>query len=436
MSDVTAPERDTLHEGRVSLGYARNATRDRIGADGEGGFGLGDSIVLGILFYWVTSLIVAMGVALGVGYLPEVPTGAHKFDFDGDFYANWDGQWYKDIARHGYFYKENDYSSVAFFPAFPLVGRLVARVTGLREEAALLVVANVFLAAAFALFSVYLRERFPDAPNEFRGYALLAMGILPTTFFFRMAYSESTFLICQILALLGIARRWPLAVVAALIGLGTATRPVGVALIPALLLYTKDRSETRGGFVLKSALLVPLACWGLAAFMAYQAAAFGDPIAFARTQANWAARTAPSLGAKVVALATLEPFWTLYTPSAPGYWGKHTGPLDFPFSLRAVDPFFFLGALGLIVLGFAKKWLSKYEAVTGACLLLIPYWTHGYEQHLTSMGRFAAVVVPVYPVLGRIAAAIPAPLVAALAAMSGFLLGAEAAFFVRWHTII
>ncbi len=436
MSDVSAPECEAPHEDFAVDGTVGNGSPGSTRADDGGAFGLGDSIVLGLLYFWLTSSIVAMGVALGVGYLPEVPTGAHKFDYDGDFYANWDGQWYKDIARHGYFYKEHDYSSVAFFPAFPLAGRLVARVTGLREEAALLVVANVFLAAAFALFSVYLRERFPDAPKDFRGYALLAMGILPTTFFFRMAYSESTFLICQILALLGIARRWPLAVVALVIGLGTATRPVGVALIPALLLYTKDQSATRGGYVLKSAMLVPLACWGVAAYMIYQAVAFGDPIAFARTQANWAARTAPSLGAKVVALATLEPFWTLYTPSAPGYWGKHTGPLDFPFSLRAADPFFFLGALGLIFLGFVKKWLSKYEAVTGACLLLIPYWTHGYEQHLTSMGRFAAAVVPVYPVLGRIAAAIPAPLVAALAAMSGFLLGAEAAFFVRWHTII
>ncbi len=394
------------------------------------------SVFLGLACYWITSNIVAMGVILGVGYIPEVLTNAHKFEYVGDFYANWDGQWYKDIARHGYSYDEKHYSSVAFFPAFPIAGWFVSRGLGIREDLALLIVANMFLAVSFALFSVYLRERFPDAPRDFYGYALVAMGILPTTFFFRMAYSESTFLVCQILSLYAIARRWPLIVVAMLIGLATATRPVGVALLPAFLLYIRDHSETRAGFVLKSIPLVALACWGLAAYMLYQAWEFGDPIAFVRTQANWVHRRPDSLWQKVMALATLEPLRMLYTPSAPGYWGKHTGPLDFPFSLRAVDPIFFLGALGLIFLGSAKKWLSQYEAVTGACLLLIPYWTHGYEQHLTSMGRFAAAAVPIYPVLGQLAVRLPAPFVSTITAASGFLLGAEAAFFVRWHTTI
>jgi len=395
-----------------------------------------DSLVCGLAYYWITSLVVAAGVVLGSGYIREAPAKAHKFDYNDDSYANWDGQWYKDIAKHGYFYKKKEYSSVAFFPAFPIAGRILSRVSGLREEVSLLIVANAFLAGSFALFSVYLRERSPDAPSDYRGYALVAMGVLPTTFFFRMAYSESTFLFCQILALFAMARRWPLIFVAAIIGLGTAARPVGVALVPALFLYVRSRSKTFAEFAWTSALLLPLACWGLAAYMAYQAVEFGDPIAFARAQASWAARRPPSFLNKGVALVTFEPFYALYAPSSPGYWGKHTGTLDFPFSLHALDPFFLLGALGLILFGAVKKWLSQYETVTGICLLLIPYWTHGYEQHLMSMGRFAAAAVPVYPVLGQIALRLPPPLVAAIVAASGFFLGAEAALFVRWYTII
>ncbi len=394
------------------------------------------ALMTGLVYYWITSNVVAIGVALGIGYIAETPTGAHKFSYDGEYYANWDGQWYKHIAKYGYFYKADSYSSVAFFPAFPIAGRIVSRALNIREELALVMVANVFLAASFVLLFRYVSERYPEASRDLRGYILLAMGILPTTFFFRMAYSESTFLMLQILSLYAMARRWPLVAIAAIIGLSTAARPVGVALIPAFLLHVYDQSRTRTEFAWKSTLLVPLACWGLAAYMAYQAAEFGDPLAFARTQTNWAARRPPSLGHKVIALATLEPFRTLYDPAAEGYWGKHTGRIDFPFSLRAADPFFFVGSLGLMLFGFLKGWLSKHEAVTGACLLLIPYWTHGYEQHLTSMGRFAAVSVPIYLVLGRIAARLPAPIVAALAAVSGLLLGAEAAFFVRWHTII
>jgi hypothetical protein len=92
--------------------------------------------------------------------------------------------------------------------------------------------------------------------------------------------------------------------------------------------------------------------------------------------------------------------------------------------------------LALIFAGLAKKWLTKYEATAGMLLLLIPYWTHGYEQYLTSMGRFAAVAIPIYPVIGQIAVRLPAPFVAVLAAASGVLLAAETAFFARWFTII
>ena len=382
----------------------------------------GASVIAGLLYCLITSIVVALGVALGVGYIPDTCARAHNFDYGGDYYANWDGGWYKDIARHGYSYKEGAPSSVAFFPAFPLCGRLLSRVSGLREEMALLVVANVFLAASFALFGLYLRERSPDAPENFHGYALVMMGILPTTFFFRMAYSESTFLVCEILSLYAIVRRWPLIVVTILIGLGTAARPVGIALVPALLLYIWDRSQTRWGFLLKSFLLVPLSCWGLAAYMGYQWLEFGDALAFAKTQANWAARKTPSAWTKLIALATLEPIWTLYNPAATGYWANDTAALDFPFSLRAADPIFFVGALELTIGGYVERRVSKYEALSGIFLMLIPYVTQGSEQHLVSMGRFSTVVLPVYIVLARIAVRLPAPVVAAMAALSGILL--------------
>jgi len=52
---------------------------------------------------------------------------------------------------------------------------------------------------------------------------------------------------------------------------------------------------------------------------------------------------------------------------------------------------------------------------------------------LAGMGRFAAVVVPVYLVLGQLLARLP-PAGAALAAgLSGFLLGAYSALFAAWY---
>jgi hypothetical protein len=51
------------------------------------------------------------------------------------------------------------------------------------------------------------------------------------------------------------------------------------------------------------------------------------------------------------------------------------------------------------------------------------------------MGRFTAVVVPMYLVLGRLLARLPAPLAAALLCLSGFFLAAYAALFAAWHRV-
>ncbi len=42
----------------------------------------------------------------------------------------WDANWYLSIARDGYFYVPGSQSSVAFFPAYPLVLRAVGVVVG------------------------------------------------------------------------------------------------------------------------------------------------------------------------------------------------------------------------------------------------------------------------------------------------------------------
>ena len=52
-----------------------------------------------------------------------------------------------------------------------------------------------------------------------------------------MAYTEALFLFLTILCLYGMERRWPLVVIALLIGLTTAARLVGVALIPPFILH-------------------------------------------------------------------------------------------------------------------------------------------------------------------------------------------------------
>lgn len=286
----------------------------------------------GLYYSSTTSLIVYVGL-LASPHLRASGAGGHQFDSGREAFTNWDGQWYKDVAKSGYRYDPRSRSNVAFFPAYPLVGRAVARLFRISFDWALLITSNVFLLLWFCLMVRYVEVRYASKQQNISEYVIMAMGTLPPTFFFRVAYSESMFLALAILSLYAIARRWPLLVVAAIIGLGTAVRPVGIALLPPLVVDTWRRSPKASTFLLRACYVVPLGCWGLAGYMIYLQAVFGDPLAFAQAQANWRLRLSSGLGGRLLSLATLEPVWSAYIPSSRAYWERFADTNEFLFSL-------------------------------------------------------------------------------------------------------
>ncbi len=281
-------------------------------------------------------------------------------------FANWDGVWYRQIAEEGYAYDPKASSTVAFFPAFPLLARGITEVTGASANFALLVVSHVCLIAAFVVLSAYAYLRFGPGDPHLSSWIVLALGLWPTTFFFRMAYSESLFLLVAVAAFYGIERNWSPVLLALVVGLATAVRPVGVALIPPLALHFWTAAAGRKPFLRLLALL-PLAAWGLAAYMLYQWFTFGEPLAFAMTQENWRSRPAVPLFEKAGSLITLQPIWSVFDPSSPCYWksgGQEANPF---FSLQLANPLYFLATIALVILGRAnvgsmpRKWCWRRD---------------------------------------------------------------------------
>jgi hypothetical protein len=318
---------------------------------------------------------------------------------------------------------------VAFFPAYPLLARMVAWTFGWKTEWALLAVSNWCLATAFVLLHRYARLSRPAAASSFSGYALAAFGLFPTTLFFRMAYSESLFLCVMLVALIGMVRRWPFWIVATVIGLATACRPVGIALLPPFALDLWRRSDTVAHFLTRTVIYSTLACWGLIGYVAYQWEAFGEPLAFVRTQAHWRTRPPIPMTEKMIRLATFEPVWGAYTPGGAAYWRnweQRNNPL---FSLIAANPAIFIGGVGLVGYGAYRHWLDSREVLLAAGLMAIPYIGKGYDNSMLSMGRFVAVVPPVYLVLANILARVPSPMAAAGLAVFSFFLAIYAAQF-------
>ncbi len=392
-----------------------------------------DPFSWGLVCYTLTSLIAFLGIVLGHDYLRPAPFRLTEPTNPLNRCANWDGQWFITILKDGYSYDPLTHSNSAFFPAFPLLGRLIVNFTGLRAELALLLLSHLSLVTAFVVLATYLRGRCAEPHGSAGLYGLLAFGLLPPTFFFRMAYSESLFLLTAVLTLYGMERKWALPLIALLIGSATATRAVGVALLLPFSLHLRDRSPTWPGLLLRGAVLLPLACWGLLAFMTYQYAAFGDPLAFARTQEHWRQRPAVPQAERAVSLLTLEPLWSIFDPASPCYWRRHEPQGNPLFSLHLANPLYFVFAVVLIAIGAWKRWLNRLEVSLAAGLLLIPYVTRSHEMCLAGMGRFAAAIVPLYLVLGQLLARLPPPVAAMLLSLSGFLMGVYAALFAAWY---
>jgi hypothetical protein len=209
-----------------------------------------------------------------------------------------------------------------------------------------------------------------------------------------------------------------------------------VALLAPFLVFLWRESGGVKGFLLRSALLGPPACWGILGYMAYLGSAFGDPLAFVKVQNEWAMRPPVPASEHLIGLLVLRPIWSVYVPSSPAFWANFEPTADPLFSLQFANPIWFCASAGLIAIGVRRGWLNAYESAVSAALLAIPYVTHAERAVMMAQGRYAASAFPIYLVLGHLAARCPAPLVAVVAAASGFLLGGYAALFAAWYQII
>ncbi len=264
---------------------------------------------IGVAVYVVTSLPVFLGVWVGttsglVEHKGPVVDFLHGF-------CHFDGGHFESIIHRGYEYDPGRGANIAFFPGYPIAIDGVKRLTAWPTRLAMVVASNAALCGAFILLARYLRLRRPDEPSRLPRMTLLLIGLWPVGFFFRMGYSESLFLAFLALLLLGVVERWPAFVLALIAGALTGIRAVGVAASAAVIaqvLLNPARGPFRGR-LLTAALLAPVSCWGLLAFMGYQQARFGTPLAFVVVQQHWAYHT-PDPGAiptKAARLALAEP---------------------------------------------------------------------------------------------------------------------------------
>ncbi|HVC98430.1 MAG TPA: hypothetical protein VND64_32485 [Pirellulales bacterium] len=402
----------------------------------ENSTGLLDDFLLAAACWYLSGLVAFLGFSFGHEVVIRGSTAAARDVGWLGMFSSGSGRRYRQIAEEGYAGDGARDSRPAAFPAYPLMGRALRAATGLPIEAGLLVVSNASLLGAFVLLARYLRTRQQNAPAALPDWTLCAISVFPTGCFFRMCYAESTFLLVAIAAMYGMLRRWPLPALVLLVGLATATRATGVALLGPLAAHIwRDRQALRAR-AWRLALWLPLACWGLVAFVAFQYAVLGDALASAHAQSIFRVRPAVDWPRKLVDLATFEPLRVVYDPDSPAYWAA-TERLGVPwFSLWFANPLFFVVAVALTAVGAYKRWVTSVESMFVALMLLIPYVTRAHEMGMQGMGRFVAVAFPIYVVLGQLFSRVPIVVATGLLAIFGFFLAAYSALFAAGYLIV
>lgn len=347
---------------------------------------------------------------------------------------------YKRIIRHGYSYSNEERSTVAFFPCYPLFCYVLTRATGLHVDASMILVSSLSMVLAAYVLAVHCRDSIPTKDSSAPKWTLLLFCIWPATMFFYSGYAESLFAFYVVAFVYGLKRKWPFWALAIVSGFATATRPVGVALSLALLWHalfvfkdTKSRNlSPLNVTVVKMIAIALLSCFGIVCYSVYLWFTFGNPIAYADAQRFWNYHSPGdyTLGDKMCSLVTLEPIYNTYNANSDRYWARVDGTLNPIYSQAFWNPIFYCVAWLLLLAGYMKKWLSETELVLNSMILIIPYITRGYEMSMASHARFASVAISQFIVLGRFVSLVPPVLGYLLCVMLGVLMSIWSAFFM------
>ncbi len=377
-----------------------------------------------IYCYLYTTVLFLAGSAYGITCLFNTSTETVPTENSINIQSvlhRWDSAHYLNVASKGYTYNNDaNGENIAFFPVYPLIIRVCSTISRLSLSWSALLVAHASFIATLVIFSRYLRGR--SLERQVQHWSLICMAIWPASFFWRFAYSEATFLMLTVLAMYLMHQKRSLLVISLTIGLASATRPVGVALLVPFVIHLLQRYPKRHEFLAAFWIYMPLGCWGLLAFMTYQQLEFGEPLAFAKTQQHWRVRPDVDVTQKLASFAAFEPIWAVYRSDSLSYW-KRFEPHSIPLlSLAFWNPLFFIGAGSLTYFGHRQRWLTLEETSLATGLLLIPFLTRGFDNCMLSQGRFAAMAFPIYIACGHVAQRIPAWLRRATACFAMFLL--------------
>lgn len=210
---------------------------------------------------------------------------------------NWDGSWYLAITQHGYVITDNfkTYESIAFFPLFPFMIHYLSDVTFINYKILGLIL-NLLI-TSFILFFTYKLTTLLASNNKIRDPDLLGklaatfVIINPASFFFAAYYADAL-LVLLATSSIYFAHKNQFLVATILAGLATATKSIGVALFPTILIiminkHYQNRTLNKMKTWIKLGALSLISVSGILSYMLYQQIKYKDAFKFIEVEKFW-----------------------------------------------------------------------------------------------------------------------------------------------------
>jgi hypothetical protein len=327
-------------------------------------------------------------------------------------FINFDGEHYLSIARDGYLPL-----TYFYFPLYPLIIKLISGLFGNAFSIYALsglLLSNIFLIVALTGM-VRLGKLITN--NYDAKYSVILLLLFPTSFYFGAFYNESLFLMLAIWSLyFALKRKWFLSFF--LCGLSTATRLVGIALIPALLYeyYIISKNKIMS---IKSIFYLFVSSFGIIIYSIYLRLTTGDFFSFFRNIEIFGSQRSSNI------IMLPQVFYRYIFKILPNI-NYHYIPIVFTTYLEAVSAILFLIAAYYIFIKMRISILIYY-----ALAYLIPTFSGSFS----SFPRYSLALFPAFLVFGYLLKYKSKPFVYAvltLLLLSSFL---AVALFIRGYFV-
>lgn len=316
---------------------------------------------------WLASRLLIWIAMLVIAPMLPAPSGGIAATFGWEVFHAWDSENYRAIATTGYeFVNDGKSHTLAFFPLFPLIVRVLMNL-GLPFEVAGTLINNLAFFAALYFLYFWVKEQYGESAAQ---WATAVVAWCPLSLFAAVIYTEGLYLFLSTAALRAFDKHhygWT----AFWGAIATATRPTGIALIGAFAIAAWKQRRPPIAYLASFATAA-----GIILFSIYCTIQFGDPLGFIHAQRGWR----PTLG------FDWQGWWKMIMQVSIGTFNwKHGGIKD------PLHPLLFTMILGIgYCLWHFRKRLSSAKVDYGFAALFFLLWILAGDPLINTLAVFGS----------------------------------------------